>query len=596
MTRPSDSRSPHPRQRAAVSPPANDAPAGVAAAARLGACGTAFAALGAAFGLDTERLARAEDLARVEMVARIPLDHLADVAPTEVAVWFTALGADLHVELQLAGMGLDDGSRDEEAQGTLRHDASPGDAFAAFMDAAREREASGGDALDVEARIAIAKAGMIVAARKALAARPGFLGTAEALAVTGIAVFFSPEACRRTLLAPAALPLWESAGLARPDGRATLVLLDAAGYLAGPALEVIGARDLADPAPPWLDLDAAAWQESVSRRTRARELRDAESIWTIPACGLTSGSLTIEQRAPGLERMARAAAVLRERLAALELAASVQAGAVDVLLLRFSGEPVRACALPADDADADDADAGEALSRLSAFAYGSETPDRLYIARDCLAHGFPADPRVSFVELEEAARRALPAATATFNLYLKRQTDHYFTARQQALDTVAAYAEGVRQSVGSLASDVVSDVYKTAGLLVAVIIAALIGPAHARLVWELGTIAYLAYLIFIVRFLLPARERRFALDGREVFDRLKAVSELTRDEKHEIWETAARANAYFRHYLRLSRWIYYALAAAGLVFLLVLLTPLGAHLPLVTPPNPTPTVPPVLGA
>ena len=593
---PNDSRSPRPQPRTTVSPPTNDAPA-----ARLAACATAFAGLGTAFGLDAERLARAEDLSRIEAVARVPLDRLADVAPAKVATWFAAFGADLDVELRLAGIGLD--GDDEEEPTMLRHDAAPGDAFAAFVDGSREREASGGGALDVEARIAIAKTGIMATARAALAARPGFLGTAEALAATGIAVFFSPNACARTLLAPAALPLWESSGLARPDGRAALVLLDAAGYLAGPALEVIGARDLADPALPWLDLDAAAWQESVGRRTRARELRDAESIWTIPACGLTSTALAIEERAPGLERMAQAVAVLRERLAAMELAASVQAGAGadDSLLLRFSGEPVRGCVLPADGADMGETDAGEtttseALSRLAAFAYGSETPDRLYIARECLAHGLPAVARISFAELDDAAHRALPAAAATFNLYLKRQTDHYFTVRQQALDAVATYAEGVRQSVGALASDVVSDVYKTAGLLVAVIIAALIGPAHARLVWELGTLAYLAYLIFIVRFLLPARERRFALDGREVFDRLKAVSELTRDEKHEIWETAARANAYFRHYLRLSRWIYYGLAAIGLIFLLVLLTPLGAHLPLIASPAPAPTPTVVPGA
>lgn len=574
-------------QRRAAAPLQAATSAGVAPSTRLLARVAAFTALRSAFGLDASHLARREDLTHVEAEPRIALDHLDGVVPADVAEWFALLGTDLDVTLQVVELGLDG----EEAPAVLRHDAAPGDTFASFVAQARTRVEASGATLDVKAHIKLAKAGIVALAREALADRPGFLGAAEALAVTGIAVFFSPEACARTLLAPGALPLWDSAGLARTGGRAMLVLLDAAGYLAGPALEVIGARDLE--ALPWLDLDASAWQESVRRRTRARELRDAESIWTIPACGLTSGALAIEERAPGLERTARAVATLRERLAAMELAASVQAGvgdAEDTLLLRFSGEPVRACELPADDADAGEPEAGEAPSRLAAFAYGSETPDRLYIARECLAHGFPAVARVSFAELEEAAHRALPAAAATFNLYLKRQTNHYFTVRRQALDAVAAYAGDVRQAVSDLASDVVSDVYKTAGLLVAVIIAALIGPAHARLVWELGTIAYLAYLIFIVRFLLPARERRFALDGREVLDRLKSVSELTDDEKHEIWATAGRANDYFRHYLRLSRWIYYGLAAAGLIFLLVLLTPLGAHLPLVA--SPAPALPP----
>ena len=567
-------------QRGAIAPSAPSA----SPAARLAACAAAFAALGAAFGLDAERMARAEDLARVELVARIALDRLDAAATADVSGWFTAFGDDLEVELRLVGLGLDGGG---ETVVVLRHDSPPGDAFVAFVAEAREREAAGGDALDVESRVALAKTGMVATMREALAARPGLLGTAEALAVTAVAVFFSPAACARTLLTPAALPLWESAGLARPDGRAVLMLLDAAGYLAGPACEVIGSRDL--DALPWLDLDAAAWEQSRRQRTRTRDLRDAESIWMIPACGLTSLALAVEQRAPGLEPMAHAVAALRERLAAMELAASVQAAEGDALLLRFAGEPVRACTLAAEDVATSKLPEGETLSRLGAFAYGSETPDRLYIARDCLAHGFPAASRVTFVELEDAALHALPAAAATINLYLKRQTEHYFTVRQETLDAVETYAEGVRKAVGDLTSDVVSDVYKTAGLLLAVVIAALLGPAHARLVWELGTVAYLAYLIFIVRFLLPARERRFVLDGREVLDHLRAVSELTGDEKHEIWQTAARANDYFRHYLRRSRWIYYALAAAGLIFLLVLLTPLAAHLPLVSAPAPTPT-------
>lgn len=571
------------RQRAAVSSRDDGTPP-ASPAAHLAACVAAFAALGTAFDLDAERMARAEDLARVELVARVALDRLDDLLPADVGGWFVALGADLEVELRLVGLGLEGG---DESAVVLRHDSAPGDAYVAFVTEARDREAAGGAALDVEARIALAKTGMVVTAREALAERPGALGTPEVLAVTAVAVFYSPVACARTLLTPAALPQWESAGLARPDGRAALVLLDAGGYLAGPALEVIGARDLG--AQPWLDLDAATWEQSRRQRTRMRELRDAESIWMIPACGLTSEALAVEQQAPGLEPMARAVAALRERLAAMELAASVQASAADALVLRFAGEPVRGCTLAADEPHADAPLTDEALSRLAAFAYGSDTPDRLYIARDCLAQGFPAVSRVTLVELEDAARRALPAAAATFNLYLKRQTEHYFTARQQALDAVETYAEGVRKSVGDLTSDVVSDVYKTAGLLLAVVIAALLGPAHARLVWELGTIAYLAYLIFIVRFLLPARERRFVLDGREVLDHLRAVSELTRDEKHEIWQTAARANDYFRHYLRRSRWIYYALAAAGLIFLLVLLTPLAAHLPLVSSPAATPT-------
>jgi hypothetical protein len=562
---------------------------------RLAAWSAAFAAIGSALNLDAAALAQAEDLTRVELMARVALDRFAELSPAEVDGWFATLGADLEVEARLVGLGLEG----ECAPMTLRRHGAPDETYATFVAAAQERQASGGDALDVEVRVALAKSGAAAAAREALAARSGFLGSATALAFTTVSVFFSAEACMRTLLTPAALPLWESAGLARTDGRAVLVLLDSSGYLAAPALEVMGAREMA--VLPWLDLDAAAWEASRGGLARARDLRDSECIWTITARCLTSGALAMEPRAPGLEQMAQGLAALREQLAAMEIATSVQAGvgADGALLLRFAGEPVRACMLPASTAEgaADERPSGDALSRLAAFAYASETPDRLYIARDSLAHGFPAATRITFAELERAAQSALPAAVATFNLYLRRQTDHYFSARQQAVDAVSAYAEGVRTAVSDLTSDVVSDVYKTAGLLVAVVIAALLGPAHALLLWQLGTLAYLAYLILIVCFLLPARARRFALDDRAIRDRLTTVSELTDAEKHDIWKMGAYANAYFRYYLRLSRWLYYGLAAAGFILLLVLVTPLGAHLPLVAPlPTVTPAIQPLPGA
>ncbi|MFI5273048.1 MAG: hypothetical protein ACHQ4H_08465 [Ktedonobacterales bacterium] len=542
----------------------------------LRACAAALTEIATAFGLEGDRLAHAEDVVRLEVLARLSLAQLAAAAPAEVDRWFALFGPDLEVDLRLTSV-----DRPDPPQPVLLRSAeAPGDTLARFIEQERRDSGGEGDGVAVEARVSLAKRVVAGAARAALALRPGYLGSAEALAATSVAAFFSAEAwC--ALLAPGQLAEWQRAGLARPDGRAVVVVLGAGGYLAGPALEVAGAREL--DALPWLDLSAAQWEAFQQRVRSARALRDAESIWTIATCSLTSGMLDLEARQAGLETTAAEIAALREQLAAMELAVAVQASDDETLALRFAGKPVRVCALPARPE-------GDALSRLAVWAAASETPDRLYIARECLARGFPATPRVALGEVEAAARAALPAAVATFNLYLKRQTDHYFVARQQAVDAIAAYADGVRKSAGELASDVVGDAYKTAGLLAGVVIAALIGPAHAAAVWRLATAAYVLYLVFVLRFLLPARERRFVLEGNAAHQRLNTASELSVEEKTEIGHEATRANAYFRHYLRLAWLVYLGLALAGALYFVLLLTPLAPHLPLVAP-NP-PAAPP----
>ena len=109
-------------------------------------------------------------------------------------------------------------------------------------------------------------------------------------------------------------------------------------------------------------------------------------------------------------------------------------------------------------------------------------------------------------------------------------------------------------------------------------------------------IAYgtLAYLLFLVYFLLESRRQRFLLEAGDLGARLKAMPELSERERSLLRTEAGAADQYFDHYFRRSRLLYLALAGAGALYLLLLFTPLAAHLPLVLQPHSTvpPATPP----
>jgi hypothetical protein len=134
-----------------------------------------------------------------------------------------------------------------------------------------------------------------------------------------------------------------------------------------------------------------------------------------------------------------------------------------------------------------------------------------------------------------------------------------------------------------LTGDVVDNVYRTIGLLIGVVIAVLIKPRLALPVQQLAVSTYIAYLLFLVYFLLGARHRHFELESSDLQTHLQAMPELSERERSLLQGEARRANQYFEDYFRWSRRLYLALAAGGAMYLLLTLTPLASHLPLVSP-------------
>ncbi|GEM_PF-1113377 len=552
--------------------------------------GALVAEMAALLALPPERIARAEALDRLEITTNLTATELFAWDTGAVKRWFASFEDDLELDLRL--MGLDSASSSELAV-SLRAGRDPQRALRHFIEETQHLRESQGNELDVEIRLSIAKTRAVAGARAILATRPEYPGSPDLLAVTNVFVFYHAASLEK-LLRFGALADWEQRGLACEQGRAVIVLCDATGYLAGMALEVLGARQPeAETHPHWLAFSRAAWRELQERAHETRDLHTAESNWPGAPRTLTPAHLRLAQRTPGLEPLAQQLHAMRAALSAAYLASTVTGEVNTELLLRFTGPRPAVCHLAAkatnnppiaDTAHATDGDGGESLARLAAWAYQHASPDKLAIARECLAGELPAGTSVSLATVEHAAQGALEAAKANFALYLRGNTAQYFALRQRALDAVADYAANMRKAVSDLTSDVVDTVYRTAGLLVGVVFATLLQPRLALTVQQIAALLFTGYLLFVVYYLLGARYKRFTLEKSDLQARLAAMPELSESERARIAAEANGANDHFELYFRRSRLIYLALAAVGALYFVLLLTPLAAHLPLAPTP------------
>jgi len=544
---------------------------------RLRQLGDVVVAIGAAFALPPARLIAAEAIDRLELTVSLRIDELLtreDDLVSHVGGWYDALGADLTLDLSLTGLDPDA----EPVAASLRAKRDPQGALRGFLTAAREvAETQGGD-VGVALRLAIGKMAALAEADKLFASRPEWFGEPEALAQTTIAVFYHHAAWER-LLAPGALPLWEQRGLAREGGRACVVVCDAPGYLAGLALDVVGAQQT-EPIP-WLTVSQAAWRRFDERDAQTRRLRAEEGSWASAPAVITPDRLAATLRLPGLEATAQRLAQTRAALAAAYLASGVEGALGDAAgpTLRFAGPRPAVCHLrTVEDATAPTSAAGEAddaLTRLAAWAYRDGAPEKLAIARECLGAELAAGAQVTLAQVAQAAIPALEAAKANFTLYIRRNTAQYFALRATAQDAVATYSEATRKAVSDLTGDVVDTTYRTLGLLVAVIVADLIQPNVTLIVLRLAAFVLMAYVALILGVVMRARHDRFALEAAALHERLAAMPELTEAERARIRQPASAADTFFQRYFRQSLYVYIGLGALGLLAFILLLTPLA---------------------
>ena len=169
--------------------------------ARLHQLYEVVADMGAALNIPPLRLAEGEALERLEVVARLTVEQFARCDSARLRGWFAALADDLALDLRLDGQDPDMPA----VTASLRAGNDPADALQTFQAAAQSAAETQGDAISVEARLAVGKAHALALAHDVVAQRPGVAAPAM------VAVFYTSAAWNQ-LISLAAVPYLEQVG------------------------------------------------------------------------------------------------------------------------------------------------------------------------------------------------------------------------------------------------------------------------------------------------------------------------------------------------------------------------------------------------
>ncbi len=559
--------------------------------AQLHALGETVVVIGAAFDLTSHDLAAHEGFDRIEAGATVTVPQIVALAAADVQRWFALLDDDLTLALFLEGL---DPAMDPISI-ELRGADDAIEALETFQQAAQGVFDTQGDSVNVSVRLTLGKRRAQRLAERVLAERRAEQSD-SASAPEAALVFYRVETVERLLTLRAAAE-WGKRGLGGGDQRLCVFLCEGAGYLAGPALEVIGAAR--DDAPEWLTVSRAALRRFAERMTAERRLREAESAWSGFSLAVAPEHLWLVQRETGLARIAERVNALRAQVAACALASHVErgeggeSGPQGDLTLRFAGARPAMARLASGAPPADlEGQPRDALIALANWAYRDASPEKLAIARQALADTLAAGATLTLGQLSVAASTTIDTARANFAIYLRGATERYFELRASAQQTVSGFAEATRKAVTDLTSDVTDNLFRTVGLIVGVLIAWLIQPGASYTLAHIATFLYTLYVLFIIAYLLRARRARYDLERKALDDTLAAMVELTQAERERVRQPARDAERHFEQYFRLTRAMYVALAIIGALLFLLMFLPaahtFASHVAVSATPTPTP--------
>ncbi len=353
--------------------------------------------------------------------------------------------------------------------------------------------------------------------------------------------------------------LWD----ASPGAPYTFVLVGNARGQAGSA----GLRILGPDAWPGArsSLPRSATYEAAFQA--ALVFRKEETIWEVPATALTPYHFDLKGgdfSHPGLVQAFRR---LCCQACMAYLANRVSCDPLLGLICEFQGRQRLKINTPLEQDGLSQDPAG--LMALFAWAYENSSSDKLTIARQIITYQLGDDPLQNFQRLGSRAADILQNAKNNFQYYLRKNVEDYFAKRFKLVELVEKFSENAGEVVSKLTSDLIGDLYKTVGVILGVVVAALISPGAARPVIFWTSLLYLFYVLFILLYALPFVYLRFTGSIRHYESDKKEMRGVLSEEEILAAEDKSyrRAVWLFRVYFALTNAVYAVLAS--LAYLIV---------------------------
>ena len=345
--------------------------------------------------------------------------------------------------------------------------------------------------------------------------------------------------------------------LLTPQGETSIVLMlgDTKGITLGPNIRICG-RD------QWTTENTSAFRAS---RTDSKRIEDAiafrgeECLWEIPIQGLTPYHLVTDEVASDHAGIVKSIHRLCQILSITYLADRVSPDE-DGVICEFRGHKRVRVRIPSMDSKLA---SNNSICSLLEWGYDNSSSDKLNIIRQVISLQLGEDETANFSALVKSAHDILEIAKSNFRLFLRHSVELYFDKRLKVSEHVQRFSNEVGKGIADLTSELVSNVYKTVGIIIGVAVASLVKPEMAGPATYWSSFLYLIYIGFIVLYLLPSAYLRFrsgALDYHHQVLELRDVlseGEISKLEGYSF----QRASRIFLVYFGLTNVIYALLGA-----------------------------------
>lgn len=338
-----------------------------------------------------------------------------------------------------------------------------------------------------------------------------------------------------------------------------LLLGDAAGIAEGPNIRLLG-RD------QWIlsgNLDFKVKEIDSERIHDSILFQNEESNWEIVMPGLTPYHLFAEGAGFNNSDILETIAQLRERLCIAYLADRL--GLKDgTLTCEFKGQKKTQVRIPPLGVGSSD----NSVFKLFAWAFENSSSDKLGIVRQIISIQLGDNAERNYSVLCSRAGEILGIAKSNFQLFLRRSVELYFDKRLKVSEFLQKFSEEVGTRVSDLTSELVGNLYKTIGVILGVVIAALVDPKQTPVVAYYTSLLYLVYVTFILVYLLPSAYWRFRNKVQEYQYNVSELRDVLSEEEISRLQGTSyqRARRMFLVLFAVTNILYACLA--GMAFLL----------------------------
>ncbi len=209
------------------------------------------------------------------------------------------------------------------------------------------------------------------------------------------------------------------------------------------------------------------------------------------------------------------------------------------------------------------------LFQLFQWAYEGFSSDKLSIARRVAALRMGRDAAQNFTLLLDSFNMDMVyrEVNANFEFFRKKSVDAYFERRGKYLTAMREFNDKTRAAIGDLTSGLVTDLFKTLGIVLGVLLAAVVDKDITLTAIRLSALFYGVYIAFILLVQLSSLYLRYNRTWSDLRRSLEGIEEIfTREETASVLHQRTRGVRWvFRVYFWLCHLVYGLLVGAAVI-------------------------------